>query len=85
MVVSESEGMVHRRLKDRLSLLNLNWMSYEDILEQEFGLVDLDLTDVKWKGNNDIKCIINEIYNHDTNKVPAKKDIKAWENNYLHK
>ncbi|XJS50944.1 hypothetical protein ACF3M2_20830 [Tissierella carlieri] len=46
---------------ERIKLLKLNWISYEDILEREFNLSDLDVTKDKWEENEGIVSKLNEI------------------------
>ncbi|HZK33743.1 MAG TPA: hypothetical protein VFD33_00345 [Bacillota bacterium] len=48
-------------IKDRSDLLHLNWVCYEDIIEKEFGIGKIDLTESNWETNKDILFVINEI------------------------
>jgi hypothetical protein len=36
-------------IKERVKLLKMNWISYEDILEREFNISNLDVTKDKWE------------------------------------
>ncbi len=48
-------------LKERVKLLHLNWVCYEDIFEREFGIGKIDLTKNNLERDPGIVDLINEI------------------------
>ena len=48
-------------LKERVKLLRLNWVCYEDIIEREFGINKIDLTKKDLERDADIAHVIEEL------------------------
>lgn len=55
---SQKDWMYPTNINERLKLLKINWLSYEDIIEKEYNLAKLDLADL-----NDDKIFFKKILN----------------------
>jgi len=55
LVTRDRNGWVYPdNIRERAKMLKLNWVSYEDILEKEFNIVNLDVTRDKWEAINGV-------------------------------